>query len=216
VSKPENASRQAPTKRDQAAARQPGTDPERLAGYEVLVGIGGGIAAYKTCQLVSQLVQQGCGVTVAMSEAGTRFVTPLTFQTLTHRRVFTSMWQSQADYDPRHLTLTDAADLFLVAPATADLIAKFAAALADDLLSTLMVACDGPAVLAPAMNTRMWENPIVQANLRRLGKFGFHLIEPGRGKLACGTVGPGRMAEPATILDTVERLLRARKPKQNR
>jgi len=197
-----------------AAGSAPGQAND-LAGYEVLVGVGGGIAAYKVCQVVSRLVQRGCGVTVAMTEAGTRFVAPLTFQALTHRQVFTSMWQSEtAAYEPHHLSLTERADAFLVAPATADLIGKFAAGIADDLVTTLMIARDGPALLAPAMNTRMWQNAIVQENVARLQRFGFEIIGPAEGTLACGTVGPGRMAEPETILDTLVRQLLSRKPKR--
>jgi len=186
-----------------------------LVGYEVLVGVGGGIAAYKVCQVVSRLVQRGCGVTVAMTEAGTRFVTPLTFQALTRRQVFTSMWQAEDVYDPHHLSLTERADLFLIAPATADLIGKFAAGIADDLMTTLVVGRDCPALLAPAMNTRMWENAIVQQNVGRLGDFGFSFVGPGQGYLACGTIGPGRMAEPEAIVDAVERLVRSGKPKRH-
>ena len=104
-----------------------------LVGYEVTVGIGGGIAAYKVCTVVSRLVQRGCGVTVAMTEAGARFVGPITFQALTARQVFTTMWQTEGYYDPQHLRLTEEADLYLVAPATADLIGKFACGIADDL-----------------------------------------------------------------------------------
>ena len=189
-------------------------DRRDLDGYELLVAVGGGIAAYKVAHVVSRLMQRGCGVTVAMTEAGTRFVTPLTFQSLTHRPVYTSTWQAVETYDPHHLSLTEKADLFLVAPATADLIGKFTAGIADDLVTTLMIGREGPALLAPAMNSRMWANPIVQENVRRLGEFGFHFIEPAEGYLACGTFGPGRMAEPETILEAVARLLLSRKPKQ--
>jgi phosphopantothenoylcysteine decarboxylase len=189
-------------------------DRRDLVGYELLVAVGGGIAAYKVAHVVSRLIQRGCGVTVAMTEGGTRFVTPLTFQSLTHRPVYTSTWQSVETCDPHHLSLTEKADLFLVAPATADLLGKFAAGIADDLVTTLMIGREGPALLAPAMNSRMWANPIVQGNVRRLGKFGFHFVEPAEGYLACGAFGPGRMAEPETILEAVARLLHLQKPKQ--
>ncbi len=205
-----------------ATTTDPGTPPlppspqaERdLDGYELVLGIGGGIAAYKVCHVVSRLVQRGCGVTVTMTDAGTRFVTPLTFQALTHRQVFTTLWQQEGYYDPQHLTLTESADLFLVAPATADLIAKFAAGLGDDLITTLMLGRDCPALLAPAMNTRMWLNPIVQRNVRTLRELGFAFIEPGDGWLACGTIGPGRMAEPETILTAVTAALQAHPPRR--
>ena len=183
-----------------------------LSGYEVLVGVGGGIAAYKVCQVVSRLVQRGCGVTVAMTDAGARFVGPVTFQSLTHRQVFTSMWQTEGYYDHQHLVLTEQADLFLVAPATANLIGKFASGIADDLVSTLMIGRDCPAVLAPAMNTRMWENPIVQRNVGALRDLGYVFVEPAEGYLACGAIGAGRMAEPEAILEKVAAMLKDRPP----
>jgi phosphopantothenoylcysteine decarboxylase/phosphopantothenate--cysteine ligase len=185
-----------------------------LAGYEVVVGVGGGIAAYKVCPVVSRLVQRGCGVTVAMTQAGTQFVGPLTFQALTARRVFTTMWQVEGYYEPQHLRLTENADLYLIAPATADLIGKFAAGIADDLVTTLMIGRDCPALLAPAMNTRMWDNPIVQRNVRTLREMGFGFIEPEEGWLACRDVGRGRMAEPETILAAVENLLKQHPPRR--
>jgi phosphopantothenoylcysteine synthetase/decarboxylase len=187
-----------------------------LIGYEVLVCVGGGIAAYKVCQAVSRLGQRGCGVTVAMTEAATHFVTPLTFQSLTRRQVFTSLWQTAGYYDPQHLALTEQADLLLVAPATANLIGKFAGGIADDLVSTLVMGRDCPAVLAPAMNTRMWENPIVQRNVQVLQDLDYAFLEPGEGYLACGTLGAGRMAEPDIILDKVADLLRLHPPKASR
>jgi phosphopantothenoylcysteine decarboxylase/phosphopantothenate--cysteine ligase len=195
---------------DPTAAAGPGD----LAGYEVAVGVGGGIAAYKVCQVVSGLVQRGCGVTVAMTEAGTKFVTPLTFQALTRRQVFTTMWQQEGYYDSQHLALTKRADLFLVAPTTADLIGKFAAGIGDDLVTTLMLGRDCPVLLAPAMNTRMWVNPIVQGNIRCLRDLGFGVVEPGEGWLACGTIGAGRMAEPEEIIEAVARSLRNNPPRR--
>ncbi|HOW74007.1 MAG TPA: flavoprotein [Phycisphaerae bacterium] len=186
-----------------------------LKGYEVIVAVGGGIAAYKVCHVVSRLVQRGCGVSVAMTDAGTKFVTPLTFQALTRRQVFTTMWQTEGHYDPQHLSLTELADLLLVAPATADLIGKFAAGIGDDLVTTLMLGRRCPALLAPAMNTRMWENPIVQRNVTSLREWGYAFVEPGEGWLACGTTGTGRMAEPDTILDAVTLELQQKPPRQS-
>jgi phosphopantothenoylcysteine synthetase/decarboxylase len=196
------------------ATDQPGARGD-LSGYEVLVAVGGGIAAYKTCQVVSRLAQRDCGVTVAMTDAGTHFVTPLTFQSLTHRPVFTTLWETEGYYDPQHLALTENADLFLVAPATANLIGKFASGIADDLVSTLMMGRDCRAVLAPAMNTRMWENPIVQRNVRTLRDLGYVFIDPAEGYLACGAIGAGRMAEPEVILEKVVSLLRERPPRSS-
>lgn len=185
-----------------------------LQGYEVVVAVGGGIAAYKVCQVVSRLVQRGCGVSVAMSNAGARFVTPLTFQALTRRQVFTTMWQTEGYYNPQHLSLTEQADLFIVAPATADLIGKFAAGIGDDLVTTLMLGRDCPALLVPAMNNRMWDNPVVQRNLATLRELGYGFVEPAEGWLACGTVGAGRMAEPETILEVVAQKLRQKPPRK--
>jgi phosphopantothenoylcysteine decarboxylase/phosphopantothenate--cysteine ligase len=186
----------------------PPIEPD-LTGYELAVGVGGGIAAYKVCHVVSRLVQRGCGVTVAMTDAATRFVGPLTFQALTARPVFRSLWPAEGPLDQPHLRLTETADLFLVAPATANLIGKFASGIADDLVSTLMIGRDCPALLAPAMNTRMWENPIVQRNLATLRELDYAFVEPGEGWLACRTIGQGRMAEAETILDAVVTALKA-------
>lgn len=192
---------------------EPAGPEQDLAGYEVTVGVGGGIAAYKVCTVVSRLVQRGCGVSVAMTPAGTQFVGPLTFQALTARQVFTTMWQTQGYYDPQHLRLTEQADLFLVAPATADLIGKFAHGIADDLVSTLMIGRDCPALLAAAMNTRMWDNPIVQRNVSTLKELGYGFVEPEEGWLACRTIGRGRMAEAETILAAVEKTLKEKPPR---
>jgi len=192
---------------------EPSGPQQDLAGYELTVGVGGGIAAYKVCTAVSRLVQRGCGVTVAMTAAGMQFVTPLTFQALTARQVFTTMWQTQGYHDPQHLRLTEQADLFLVAPATADLIGKFAGGIADDLVTTLMIGRDCPALLAAAMNTRMWDNPIVQRNVTTLRELGYGFVEPEEGWLACRTIGRGRMAEPETILGAVEKMLKAKPPR---
>jgi len=200
------------TPSDQPA--RPHREGSDLDGYEVVVGIGGGISAYKVCQVVSRLVQRACGVTVTLTEAGTRFVTPLTFQALTHRQVFTTLWQAPGYYEPQHLSLTERADLFLVAPATADLIGKFAAGIGDDLVTTLILGRDCPALLAPAMNTRMWDNPIVQRNVAKLRELGYAFVGPEEGLLACGTVGPGRMAEPETIIEAVTQILKKRPPRQ--
>lgn len=173
----------------------------------------GGIAAYKVATLVSGLVQRGCGVSVAMTEAAQRFVQPLTFEALTARRAYTSLWHVEAQFDPQHLKLTEAAELFVVAPATANIIGKVACGIADDLVSTMIMSAACPVVLAPAMNTRMWENRVVADNVQKLRRLGYHFVEPGAGWLACRTIGSGRMAEPADILARVVELLLAAKPK---
>jgi len=191
----------------------PQGDPIELAGYEVLLAVCGGIAAFKTASLVSNLIQRGAGVTVSMTRSARRFITPLTFQSLTARRVFASLWDAGESPDPQHLSLTERADLFVIAPATANIIARLAHGLADDLVSTLALSAASPILLAPAMNTRMWENPALQANLNTLRSRGCHVVDPGEGWLACRTIGVGRMAEPDVILGESIRLLRAARPK---
>lgn len=185
-----------------------------LDGREIVVAVCGGIAAYKVASLVSALVQHGAGVTVAMTAAGERFVTPLTFQTLTARRVFTSLWDAGDHHDPQHLHLTEAAQLFVIAPATANMIGKIAHGIADDLVSTMVLSASCPVLLAPAMNTRMWENPVVQQNLEQVASQGRRIVPPGEGWLACRTVGMGRMAEPEEILSQAVAILREHPSKQ--
>ncbi len=189
------------------------TSKTDLAGYEVLVAVCGGIAAYKVCQVVSELVQRGAGVTVAMTKAGGKFVGPVTFQALTGRRVLESLWSSAEPADVQHIERTDAADLVLIAPATANILGKIAAGIADDLVSTLVISVVSPVVVAPAMNNHMWVNAVVQENVSRLKDRGFQFVGPGEGWLACGSVGPGRMAEPAEIVEVVTKVLKARTAK---
>ncbi len=190
--------------------------PTPLTDCEVLVGVCGGIAAYKTASLVSALVQRGAGVTVAMTEAAQRFVGPLTFEALTARQVFTSVWDAPDYSDQQHIRLTEAADLFIVAPATANTIGRMACGLADDLVSTLALTARCPILLAPAMNTQMWQNAIVQRNMKTLREAGYHEIGPEGGWLACRTIGAGRMAEPASILDAATALLLKETPRKRR
>lgn len=184
-----------------------------LSGYEVLVCVTGGIAAYKTAALVSALVQGGCGVTVAMTRNARRFVGPVTFEALTGRPVATSMWKPAGSPDIQHLTLSQAADLIVVAPATANIIGKLAGGIADDLISTLLLGADALVMLAPAMNTRMWQHPTTQRNVAFLREHGYTLIGPEEGWQACGTVGPGRMSAPETLLAEIERQLLVAPPK---
>ncbi len=187
---------------------------EDLSGYEVVVAVCGGIAAYKVCHVVSGLVQRGANVTVAMTESATRMVGPATFAALSGRPVLTSLWTIEASSDPQHVRLTDGLDLLLVAPATYNVIGKIAAGIADDLVSTLISAADGPILLAPAMNTRMWDNPVLQANLSRMKELNYRIIDPGEGWLACGMVGKGRMAEADDLLPAVVEQLRSAPPKR--
>ncbi|MFA6134505.1 MAG: flavoprotein [Phycisphaerae bacterium] len=187
-----------------------------LADYEVLLCVTGGIACYKSADLASKLVGCGAGVSVAMTEAAIKFIAPVTFQALTLRPVFSSMWVNPEDYRADHIALTEKADLMIVAPATANVLAKFATGIADDLISTMYLAASGtcPLLVAPAMNTRMWNAPPVQANIQRLREWGVQFIGPAEGKLACRTVGMGRMSEPADILAAAKTILLARPPKK--
>jgi len=182
-----------------------------LEGAEVLLCVTGGIACYKAAELTSKLVQAGAGVTVAMTAAGEKFVTPLTFQALSRRQVYTSLWTAGEDYSSQHIALTEQADLMIVAPATADILAKMACGIADDLVSTLALSACGacPILVAPAMNTRMWDAPPTRANVEKLVARGVQVIGPAEGYLACGTVGEGRMIEPAEILDAAVEILKA-------
>jgi len=182
---------------------------QSLAGREIVVGVCGGIAAYKVADLVSKLVQAGAGVTVAMTADAQKFVTPLTFQALTGRPVHTDIWSTHDSGDVQHIKLTENADLMLVAPATATTIARVASGLCDDLVSLLVAAAACPVIFAPSMNDRMWANPIAQRNVRTLKEAGYSFVGPEAGWLACRNVGAGRMTEPAAIIDAVKAALPA-------
>ena len=195
------------------SSRPDGPEQDDLARYEVLVGVCGGIAAYKVCEVVSGLVQRGAGVTVAMTRSARKFVGRTTFQALTGRRVLTSLWHTDDAAEVQHITLTGAVDLVLIAPATANIIGKIASGIADELVSTLVMSSALPVVLAPTMNDRMWKNPIVQRNVATLTEQGYKFIGPGEGWLACGSVGPGRMAEASEILDLIVPMLKTKPPK---
>ena len=186
------------------------SDTAALKGTEIVVAICGGIAAYKVADLVSKLVQAGAGVTVCMTENAHRFVSALTFQALTHRAVHTTMWDATGEAVLEHLKLTENADLLLVAPATANVIAKAAAGICDDLVSTMICASGCRIVYAPAMNSRMWLNPITQENVAKLKRVGQHFIGPGEGFLAERTMGPGRLSEPQQIIAGLDALIRER------
>lgn len=181
--------------------------PPPLAGREVLLCVTGGIAAYKAAALVSALVQEGCGVRVAMTRAARRFVGEVTFRALSGRPVYTSLWRSEGEVT--HLAASERADLIVVAPATANVIGKLAGGLADDLVSSLLLGAGCPVLLAPAMNERMWRHPAVQRNSAFLRDNGTLIVGPEEGWQACRTVGPGRMSEPETILAAIrEQLLK--------
>ncbi len=187
--------------------------PAPLIGYEILVCLTGGIAAYKVAAVVSQLVQEGCGVTAALTRGARRFIGPTTLQALTGRPVLTSQWHTTDPGAMEHLHPSEMADLIVVAPATANILGKLANGIADDLVSTLLLGADCPVLLAPAMNTRMWQHPAVQRNVAFLHQAGFGFVGPEEGRLACGTSGPGRMSEPEAILAAIRAQLTRRPPK---
>lgn len=172
-------------------------------GRTILIGVSGGISAYKVVELARLLVKRGANVKVVMTSAGEKFVTPLTFRSITGNPVATSLWSDPSSPIP-HISLSDEADLIVVAPATADIIARYARGIADDLLSTTLLAARGTVLVAPAMNTRMFLNPVTSENIELLRSRGVIIIEPGEGGLACGEEGPGRMAEPSDILLAIE------------
>src|SRR5678809_973021 len=175
------------------------TPASPLEGRELIVAVCGGIAAYKVADVVSKLVQLGAGVTVCMTAEAQRFTTPLTFEALSGRKVRTGTFDLVDTSDPQHIGLTERADLMLVAPATANTLAKAAHGLCDDLVSLMICAAACPVAFAPAMNNRMWEHPATRENVAKLKSFGHQMIGPDSGWLACRNVGPGRMSEPAEI-----------------
>src|SRR6188472_1216835 len=174
---------------------------------EIVVGVTGGIAAFKTAALVSQLVQGGAGVTVVMTAAAERFIGQATFAALTGRPVVRTAFDETQFPLGAHITLAERAKVLVVAPASADFLAKAAHGLADDALSTLCLAFTGPVLMAPAMNTAMWEKAAVQRNIAQLRTDGVHFVDPGSGWLSCRQVGAGRMAEPDVILQSICELL---------
>lgn len=176
---------------------------EELPGKRILLGVAGGIAAYKSLDLVRRLRERGCEVQVVMTDAACQFVTPLSFQALSGNPVRQSAWDQAAEAAMGHIELARWADLILIAPATADLIARLAAGMGDDLLTTVVLASAAPLHLAPAMNQQMWANPAVQANLETLRNRGARVLGPAAGEQACGDVGFGRMLEPTDIAAAV-------------
>jgi len=176
-----------------------------LKGREIVVGVTGSIAAYKAAEVVSQLVQRGAGVTVVMTRSATQFIGPLTFQTLTRRRVMIDQFDLESVVDPTHISLTDEADLVVIAPATANFLGKAAHGMADDMLTSLLLAVSCPVLVAPAMNDRMWAHPAVKENIEILKKRGYKFVEPDSGFLACGTYAKGRLANPAQIVSEIEK-----------
>ena len=182
-----------------------------LQGKTIVLGITGGIAAYKMPNVAHALVKLGADVHVLMTKNATEFITPLVFETLTNRRCIVDTFDRNFQYDVAHVSLANAADLMLIAPATANVIAKMAHGQADDMLTTVTLAAHCPKLVAPAMNTHMLENPITQDNLKTLEHYGFTVIPSGSGLLACGDVGSGRLPEESVLVDYVLRELACRK-----
>ena len=178
-----------------------------LTDKTVVLGVTGGIAAYKAADLASKLTQDGARVEVVMTEAATKFVSPLTFHTLTRTDVITDMFTAPIEYDETHISLSEAADAVVIAPATANTIAKMAAGMADNMLTSIVLATKAPVIIAPAMNVNMWENPVTQENVNKLKSRGFIIVEPGYGRLASGKMGRGRLADSEVILGTIKQVL---------
>ena len=174
----------------------------------IVLGVTGGIGSYKSVEVVRGLQRAGHEVAVVMTESATKFVGPLTFEAITQRNVITDQYAAGANADIKHIALASQADLLLVAPATANMVGKFAHGIADDFLSALYLATTAPVLMAPAMNTNMLSHPAVQENLRVLSDRGVRWVEPGEGYLACGWIGKGRLAEPETIVEVAEQVLR--------
>jgi phosphopantothenoylcysteine decarboxylase/phosphopantothenate--cysteine ligase len=174
----------------------------------VVLGVAGGIACYKAVELVRLLVRDGFSVQVAMTREATNFVTPLTFQTLSGRPVATDTFSLTEESQIGHINLADQADVFVIAPATANIIGKIASGIADDLVTTVLMATQAPVLFAPSMNVHMFENPIVQENIRKLRRVGYHFMEPVEGYLACGYEGKGRLPEPEAIVEEIRGLLK--------
>ena len=175
-----------------------------LKGKTVLLGVTGGIACYKAVSLVSALVKRECAVRVVMTENAAKFISPMVFEQFTHSRVALDTFDRGHDYNVAHISLAESADMVLIAPATANVIAKLAHGIADDMLTTTVLACRCPKYIAPAMNTAMFENPVTQDNLETLRRYGWTVIAPAEGRLLCGSVGAGKMPEPETLLEHIE------------
>lgn len=174
-----------------------------LKGKTVVLGVTGGIAAYKSAALTSLLVKAGAQVQVIMTEHARQFIAPLTFESLTGRRCLTDTFDRNHEYSTEHVELAKEADVVMIAPATANIIAKIAHGMADDMLTTTILACDCPKIVAPAMNTRMYENPVTQDNIRKLEEYGMTIAHPTSGHLACGDIGKGKMLEPEELFQYI-------------
>ena len=175
-----------------------------ISGKTIAIGVTGSIAAYKAVEIVRRLIERGAQVHVLMTDSASRFVAPLTFQTLSRNRVLTDLFEPTGDWEIEHVAMADKIALLLVAPATANVIARLAAGIADDPLTCLALSTRAPVVIAPAMDSQMLLHPATQENIERLGRMGYRIIEPARGALASGKTGPGRLPEPHEIVDRIE------------
>lgn len=187
-----------------------------LKGKHVVLGITGSIAAYKTAGLASMLVKKGCHVQVLMTENATNFINPITFETLTGNKCLVDTFDRNFEFSVEHVALAKQADVVMIAPASANIIAKLAHGLADDMLTTTVLACRCKKIIAPAMNTNMYENPVVQDNIKICEKYGMEVIKPAVGYLACGDTGAGKMPEPAELFDYIEKEIGAQKDLEGR
>ena len=173
----------------------------------ILLGVSAGIAIYKAADLASKLTQRGDEVRCLMTPRSQKFVTAVTFRAVTQQPVYTDIFDADLSSRPEHISLPEWADLFMMAPASADLIAGLAGGFGDNIVTVTALACDKPMLVAPAMNDRMWANTIVQHNIERLQQFGFHILKPEAGHLACGSVGPGRLPEAPVLMQAIDDLL---------
>lgn len=176
-----------------------------LKGKTIVLGVTGSVAAYKMANVASRLVKQGCEVHVIMTKNATNFINPIAFESLTNTKCLVDTFDRNFQFHVAHISLTDKADAMLIAPASANIIGKIAGGIADDMLSTTVMACNKPVLIAPAMNTKMYTNPILQDNLAKLRKFGYEVIEPATGHLACGTSGAGKMPSEEVLIAHLER-----------
>lgn len=182
-----------------------------LKGKNIILGVTGSIAAYKIASLASMLMKQGCNVHVMMSQNATNFINPITFETLTGNKCLVDTFDRNFQYSVEHVSLAKLADVVMVAPASANVIAKLAHGMADDMLTTTILACKCKKIISPAMNTNMFENPIVQDNLRICASYGMEIIDPAVGYLACGDTGAGKMPDPEVLYDYIEREVACKK-----
>ncbi len=179
---------------------------EIFKGKNIVIGVTGGIACYKVCEIISELKHKGANVEIIMTKNATKFITPLTLETLSNNKVIVDMFEEKKVVDVEHISIAKKADLFLIAPATANIIGKIANGIADDMLSTTILATKKPIIFAPAMNDGMYTNPILQENIKKLKKYEYQFIDPQVGHLACGYTAQGKLAKRETIIKKLEEI----------